>query len=237
MALSRNLLTAAALAAALAAPAAHAQGLDKADVEKIVRDYIASHGSELMASIEKAQKDEQLSKFRKLIDADTPVRGPASAPVTIVEFSDFQCPFCDKVQPTLAQLRAKYGNNIRWAFKNLPLEFHKDARPAAYAAMAAHRQGKFWDYSKILWANQDKFGDKFYEETAKKLKLDVAKFNTDRASAKVKAQVDHDLEQAQDMEARGTPYFMINGKGISGALPVEAFTQIIDAELASGKKK
>lgn len=233
----RPLLTAAVLASAVAVAAPHAQTLSKADVEKIVKDYIASHGSELMTSIETAQKQEQLARFAKLIDAQTPVRGPASAPVTIVEFSDFECPFCDKVQGTLAQVRAKYGDNIRWAFKNLPLDFHKSARPAAYAALAAHQQGKFWDFSKELWANQDKLGDAFYVATATKLKLDVAKFNTDRASARIKAQVDRDLEQAQGVEARGTPYFMINGKGISGALPVEAFSQIIDAELAARKKK
>lgn len=235
MLLRRALLTTALLALPFAP--AHAQAVTKADVEKIVRDYIAAHGSDLAESIQAAQEREQLAKFKQLIDPQTPARGPATAPVTIVEFSDFECPFCDKVQGTLAQVRARYGDNIRWAFKNLPLDFHKDARPAAYAALAAHQQGKFWEFSKQLWANQDKLGDKFYIETAKSLKLDLARFNTDRASARIKAQVDKDLQQAQTLEARGTPYFMINGKGISGALPLEAFSQIIDAELAAAKAK
>lgn len=213
----------------------HAQTMDKATVEKIVKDYIATHGDEMLTSITNAQNQAKQAEFKKLINATTPVSGPASAPVTIIEFSDFQCPFCDKVQGSLAEVRKTYGNNVRWAFKNLPLEFHPEARPSAYAAAAANKQGKFWEYSKKLWANQKNLGDKFYTQAAQELKLDMAKFEADRKSPAIKAIVDADLQDAQRVEARGTPFFVINGTGLSGALPVEAFKQVIDAELAKKK--
>lgn len=223
------------LALLLVSVSAHAQSLDKAAVEKIVKEYIATHGDEVLTAVTTAQEQAKIGEFKKLINANTPVKGPATATVTVIEFSDFQCPYCDKVQDSLTQVRAAYGDKVRWAFKNLPLEFHPQARPAAYAAMAANKQGKFWEYSKKLWANQQNLGDKFYVQLAQELKLDMTKFEADRKSAAIKAIVDADMKDAQAVEARGTPYFVINGTGLSGALPVEAFKQVIDAELAKKK--
>lgn len=209
---------------------------NKAQIEAVVRDYIAGHGDELMASIQNAAAKAQLAKAANLIGANTPTKGPVDAAVTIVEFSDFQCPFCDKVQSTLTDLRGKYGDKVRWVYKNLPLEFHPEARPAAYAAMAAQRQGKFWEYGQQLWAKQGQLGDKTYVAIAQDLKLDMDKFNKDRASAEIKAQVDADQADAEAMGARGTPHFVINGQAVSGALPEESFSQAIDAELKRAGK-
>lgn len=211
---------------------ASGQTMSQAQVEKIVHDYIAGHGDELMTSIQNSISKTQMEKASKLVSGNTPSKGPIDAPVTVVEFSDFQCPFCDRVQPTLTDLRAKYGDKVRWVFKALPLEFHPQARPAVYAAMAAQRQGKFWEYGQQLWQKQDQLGEKTYVAIAQDLKLDMDKFNKDRASAEVKAQVDADNADAEAMGARGTPYFLINGQGVSGALPEETFTAAIDAELA-----
>jgi protein-disulfide isomerase len=218
---------------AFAAPAA----LSKADVETIVKAYIQSHGEELSASIEAAQTRKQMALANGMIRADTPVKGPANAPVTIVEFMDIECPYCHGVQNSIKAVEARYGNKIRWAFKSLPLDFHKNARPAAYAAMAANKQGKAFEFVNEIFLQQDKLGEKLYVDTAKKLKLDMKKFNADRASAAVKAQVDRDLADAGLVEARGTPFFLINGQVVPGALPPEAFFKVIDAELAKTAKK
>lgn len=215
---------------------AAAGSASKAEIEAVVRDYIAANGQELMTSIENAANRAKSEKLSKMLGDDVPSKGPIDAPVTIVEFSDFQCPFCDRVQPGLLELREKYGKNIRWVYKNLPLDFHPEARPAAYASLAAHKQGKFWEYSTQLWAQQAQLGDKTYVAIAQGLKLDMAKFNKDRASNEVKAQVDADLQDAEAVGARGTPHFMINGQGLSGALPAAEFAKVIDAELAKAGK-
>lgn len=215
---------------------AMAQGLSRAEVQNIVREYIAANGDVVAKSLADFQQREKMAQVAKLIDRDTPVRGPASAAVTVVEFSDYECPFCARVQPTVEALQAKYGNRVRWAFKHLPLDFHPKAKPAAAAAIAAHKQGKFWEFSSKLWDNQNSLEDATFERIARELKLDVAKFNTDRASAAAAGQIERDMKDASGIGARGTPYFMINGEGVSGAMPLEAFTQVIDAALEQAKK-
>jgi protein-disulfide isomerase len=206
--------------------------MDKAAIEKVVHEYIAAHGEELVTSMEAAQKRQKQEALKKMINENTPTIGPVDAPVTVVEFSDFQCPFCGKVQPTVNDLRAKYGMKVRWAFKNLPLSFHPQAQPAAQAAEAARMQGKFWEYSKQLWANQATLNDATFAKIATDLKLDMKKFEADRISDKVKKIINDDLQDAQAAGASGTPFFLINGEGTSGAVPLEAFTTIIDGELA-----
>ncbi|PZP40692.1 MAG: hypothetical protein DI585_00250 [Pseudomonas fluorescens] len=209
---------------------------DKAAIEAVVRDYIATHGDELMNSIQASINAKQMDKIKNIITKDTPTRGPADAPITIIEFSDFQCPFCARVQPSLSELSTKYGKNIRWVFKNLPLSFHDEAKPAAYAALAAQNQGKYWEYADKLWANQASLGDKTYVKIAEELKLDMAKFNKDRADSKLQAIVEKDLEDAQAAGAQGTPHFIINGESMSGALPASEFIKVIDAKLDAAKK-
>lgn len=236
-------LAAASLALGVFAGAVLANGanagtavVSKADVEEIVRAYIADHGEELMLSIQKAGSRAQLDQMKNVIGEDTPTLGPVTAPVTIIEFSDYECPFCARVQDSVSELRKTYGDNVRWVYKNLPLSFHENARPAAYAALAAHKQGKFWDFHKALWAQQANLNDATYQNIAKELGLDMAKFNTDRASDAVKAQVEADLADAEAMGAKGTPHFVINGEGISGALPAAEFRKVIDAHLKIAKQ-
>lgn len=212
-------------------------GVSKAEVQAIVKEYIAGHGDEIVESVQAAKQRQQMEAVAKVIGGDAPSKGPIDAPVTIVEFSDFQCPFCDRVQPGIAKVREKYGDKVRWVYKNLPLEFHPEAKPAAYAALAAHKQGKFWEYSQILWSKQAALGDKTYVAIAEGLKLDMTKFNADRASEAIKKQVETDIADAQSVGAQGTPHFVINGKGASGALPEEAFVQMIDEELKTAGKK
>ena len=208
--------------------------LSRAQVEAIVSEYIEKNGDKLIGSIAAYQQRLQLAASSRAIRSDNPTQGPANAPVTIIEFVDFECPFCARVQPTTAELKKRYGNRVRWVAKHLPLSFHQKALPAAYAAQAAAMQGKYWEFSDKLWQRQEFLGDALYVELAKSLKLDLKKFNADRASAKVKAIVTADLADAEKVGARGTPFFLINGSPISGAMPAEAFTQVIEAAL-SGK--
>ena len=157
--------------------------------------------------------------------------GGADALVTIIEFSDFQCPFCTRVNPTLKQIKETYGDKVRVVFKHNPLPFHKDAPGAAYASLAAGMQGKFWPMHDKLFENQRALKRADLVKYAKELELDVQKFEKDMDAKGTKAMVDADQALAKKVGARGTPNFLINGKQISGARPFDSFKQVIDSEI------
>jgi protein-disulfide isomerase len=165
-------------------------------------------------------------------DAGRPSKGPASAPVQIIEFSDFECPFCFRANPTIAQVLSTYGDRVRLVYRHLPLPNHPNARPAAEAAACANEQGRFWEYHDQLFANQSKLSAADLKQHAAELKLDTAKFNACVDSRKFQKDVDADLDAAQLLGVSGTPHFFINGRALSGAQPLESFKQIIDEELA-----
>ena len=166
-----------------------------------------------------------------------PVLGPRNAPVTIVEWSDFQCPFCGRVEPTLQQLRQEYQGKIRIAWKNQPLSFHPNAMPAAEAAMAAHEQGKFWEFHDALFKQQGQLGPALYDEVAQKLGLDMKRFHASIEAHKSAALIQADMTAGRAVGAEGTPTFFINGKKLVGAQPIDAFKQLIDSELAAAVAK
>ena len=168
--------------------------------------------------------------------ADRPFAGPADALVTIVEFSDFQCPFCTRVNPTLKKIKETYPNDVRVVFRNLPLPMHKDAPAAARAGLAAHKQGKFWEMHDAMFASQRNLKPADLEKLAGDIGLDVAKFKADLDSAELKAAVDMDMKEAQKFGARGTPAFFVNGRFISGARPFESFDAVIKEEKAKAEK-
>jgi protein-disulfide isomerase len=171
----------------------------------------------------------------KVDPGSSPSMGPKNAPVTIVEYSDFQCPFCSRVVPTIKQLEEKYKGKVRVAFKNYPLPFHDKAQLAAEAAMAAHEQGKFWEMHDKLFGNQQALDRPSLEKYAQELGLDMGKFKEALDSGKFKQAVTADMQSANSLGGgMGTPTFFINGRKIAGAMPVEAFASIIDEEL---KKK
>ncbi len=211
--------------------------LNKQDVKSIVREFIEGNGELLLESIATYEKQRQQQLAMASVRKHTPILGPDKAPVTIIEFSEFECPFCRRAQPTLQKLRQRYGDRIRFAFKHLPLDFHAKAKPASYAAQAAWRQGKFWEFSAEIWKRQEFLGEKLFVEIAKELKLDMDKFNTDRASDDVKAEIAIDLADASAVGARGTPFFLINGQPLSGAQPIDAFVTVIEAALQKNEKK
>jgi protein-disulfide isomerase len=170
---------------------------------------------------------------------NSPSKGPKNAPLTVVVFSDFQCPFCGRVEPTLAQLEKEYAGKVRMVWKNFPLSFHQNAMPAAQAAMAADAQGKFWPMHDKLFANNTALERKDLEKYAQELGLNMDKFKADLDSGKYKAVVDAETKEGSTLGVTGTPAVFINGRKISGAYPFDTFKKIAEEELAkkSGKKK
>jgi len=162
--------------------------------------------------------------------------GGDDALVTIVEFSDFQCPFCGRVVPTLKQIAETYGAKARVVFKHNPLPFHKEAPYAAQAAWAAQQQGKFWEMHDVLFENMRELKPESIEQYAAKLGLDMARFKADVSSDAAKAAVQADMAMAAKLGARGTPHFFVNGKRLPGALPFDRFKEAIDAEVAAVEK-
>ena len=159
-------------------------------------------------------------------------RGPSTAKVTIVEFSDFQCPFCGRVIPTLEQLLRDYPNDVRILFRHNPLPFHDHAALAAEASVAAEMQGKFWEMHDKLFASQNDLERPALELRAVQLGLDLTAFRAALDSHAGQPRVDDDLALARRLGVRGTPTFFIDGRPVLGAQPLAAFKQIIDDELA-----
>ena len=179
-------------------------------------------------------KNKGLSDERKsvLLHPEDPSIGPTSAKVTIVEFSDFQCPYCGKAAATVHQVREQYGDKVRLVFKHHPLPFHKDAPLAHQAAAEANAQGRFWEFHDKLFGNQKAITRADLEADAQALGLDMARFRTALDSSVHKAHIDADASQAMELGASGTPAFFINGRLLSGAQPLDVFKKAIDEELA-----
>jgi len=171
-------------------------------------------------------------RFKVAIDG-APVRGNASAPVTIVEFADYHCPFCRKAEPVLDELRAKYGAKIRIAYLDFPLDnLHPQARAAAEASHCALEQGKFWEFHDRLFKNDPDSSQAALNRIAKEIGMDVAAFEACSSSGKYKTPVQASVQEGSRLEVTGTPTFFINGRILTGAQPVGAFVTIIDEELA-----
>ncbi|MBI3695589.1 MAG: thioredoxin domain-containing protein [Acidobacteria bacterium] len=165
------------------------------------------------------------------------LRGAPDAPVTIVEFSDFQCPFCQRVGPTLKEVLGKYEGKVRLAYRDFPLQqIHPQAQAAAEASRCAGEQGKFWDYHDLLFSKPGKLDKASLVEHAGALALDVKQFESCLAGGKFKAKVEEDLQEGTLAGVSGTPAFFINGVLLSGAQPAAAFEKIIEAELAAERK-
>ena len=163
----------------------------------------------------------QDDKVRPVPVGLSPTLGPDDAPVTIIEFSDFQCPFCSRVAPTIAELMKNHPGEIRLVYKHVPLPFHQQALPAARAAIAAARQGKFWPYHDALWAAQSRLGQEPYEDLARDLGLNLGSFKADRQTAQ--PDLDRDAADAKLAGASGTPSFLVNGRLLVGAQPLDSF--------------
>ena len=166
---------------------------------------------------------------------DDPMKGPAKAPVTIVEFSDYQCPYCGRAEATVLEVLKKYGDKVRLVYRDYPLSFHQNANIAAQASECAKDQGKFWEMHDAMFANQSKLTQPDLLETAGSLKMDKDKFKTCLDAGKYKNEVQKDFDDGQKYGVTGTPTFFINGIPMVGARDVNSFAEIIDAELERKK--
>lgn len=179
-------------------------------------------------------KQDDKTVWKVQVGENAPVKGNVAAPVTIVLFSDFQCPFCSKVEPTLEEVMKAYPEKVRVVWKDNPLPFHPRAEPAAELAREARAQKGdkgFWAAHDMLFKNQQKLADEDLLGYAKELSLDVDKVKAAITDKKYKSIFDADQDQADDLQAQGTPHMFINGRRIVGAQPVEKFKEIVDEEL------
>jgi protein-disulfide isomerase len=162
---------------------------------------------------------------------DDASRGPKDAPITIVEFSDYQCPYCARGEDSITKVLQKYGDKVRVVYRDYPLSFHKNAEISAIGSECAEEQGKFWEMHGAMFANQQKLSAPDLIETAAGLGLNKEEFKACLDSGKYVAEVKKDFQEGASYGVTGTPAFFINGVMLSGAQPAEAFYKVIDREL------
>jgi protein-disulfide isomerase len=216
----------------------------KSIVEKVIRenpklifDAYNNYRRELARKRQKRQLEANFNNpINYEIDPGNPKKGPEDAPITIIENTDFECPYCARGARTVKQLMEKYPGKIRLVFKNKPLSMHKNAESAAKAALAAHEQGKFWEYHDLLFSHSRQLGEEKYKEFAEQLGLDMEKFNKDRHSTEIAEQIEFDSALADEFGLRGTPSFVINGVIVKGAKPLSYFEKVINRLLAQSEK-
>jgi len=182
----------------------------------------------------------QKPKMQVAVDAGkAPAIGKDGAAVTIVEFSDFQCPFCARGADTVHEIKKKYGNKVKIAFRQFPLPMHKDARGAAEASMCVFDQNpdKFWKFHDAAFKAQDKLDGEGLEKLAKDSGANVDKFRECMNAKKYSQYVQEDMAYGEKIGVKSTPTFFVNGQLISGALPIESFSEVIDEELEGKTKK
>ena len=169
---------------------------------------------------------QDLNTNPQIIIGNSPTTGTTESKTVLLEFSDFQCPYCAQAHKTLKKFIAKHKNEVVLVYKHFPLsEIHPQAIPAATAAWSAQQQGKFWEYQDALFDNQKKLGEDLYLDVAKKLNLDLDKFANDRAIAYTEVQKDRQL--AENLGLTGTPFFIFNGKTLSGAVKISDFENLL----------
>ncbi len=206
------------------------------DLAPRIKSHLESQRPEtVLANLRAAAKVEVvLQPPRMNVAATGPSRGPADAPIVIVSFSDYQCPFCKRAEPTVDAVLAKYPTQVRLVFRHLPLDaLHPQARPAAIAAVCAEQQGKFWEYHTKLFENQGALGDEDLTKYATEVGLDAAAFKACQSSPEAAQRVQTDADSARAAGITGTPAFFINGILLSGARPQQDFEKWIDQELAA----
>lgn len=174
----------------------------------------------------------ELAPFREDVAATGPVRGNPHAPVTIVEFGDFQCPYCKQAEPTLRAILTKYRNDVRLVFRELPLtQLHPNAMTAAEAGVCADRQGKFWPMHDRMYADQNALDIDGLKATAKRLGLNADRFAACMSDTATARQIETDMQAAGALGIGGTPYFFVNGRPLNGSVPPEKFDTVISEEL------
>jgi protein-disulfide isomerase len=178
---------------------------------------------------------EDYSKVHEIPIGDAPILGNPDAPITLVEFSDFQCPFCARTAPLIKQVHDKYGDKVRIVYKHFPLGFHAAARPAAIASLAAQEQGKFWEMHDVLFENTGSLSEAKLDEYAQQAGLDMERFKADYAQKQTEydARVTAEYKEGVSVAVRGTPTLYINGRKVRER-SLAGMSAQIDAELQQG---
>jgi len=199
-----------------------------------LRAHIEGRRRESVLADLRSGRDIEISIARERVEvaATGPSIGPDDAPVTIIEFSDFQCPYCARTVKVIEALREAHPDTVRVVYRHLPLSFHGQARLAAIASVCADEQDRFWDYHDLLFGNQNALGRDDLIAHAAELGLDGTQFEACLDGPEAAAIVDTDLAAADELGATGTPTFFINGYKLTGARPLEQFEAIIEEELA-----
>jgi protein-disulfide isomerase len=193
--------------------------------------------TDFFAEIEKNfDVDYLIEPLRVEVAATGPGRGPEKAPITIVEFSDFECPYCKRVLPTLDQIEEKFGDQVRVVYRQYPLSSHANAVKAAEASLCAHEQGKFWEMHDLLFEEQEKLTLPDLKDKASRLALDAAAFAECIDSGRFALAVQTDLREGIAAGVDGTPAFFVNGRFISGAVPFEAIAEVIEDEIRRSER-
>lgn len=218
--------------------------MDEATVRKLVLEVIRENPKVVYQAVsDYARQEREQARRQKLersfservkisVDPSDPVKGPVDAAITIVEFTDFQCPYCARGAGVIDDLFEQYPGKLKLVFKNNPLKFHKLAVPAAKAALAAHRQGKFWPYYNLLFDNSSDLTPGLFITIAEQLELDTQRFNRDRDSDQIAAQIAGARQQALAHGFTATPTFVINGVVVVGAQQLDYFKAVVDRLLS-----
>ena len=208
-------------------------------MEQQVLQIIREHPEVLIESVQAYQKQQQqqvqqsrqaflqdLKINRTAVIGDSPVTGSPNSKIVLVEFSDFECPYCGEANKTLKKFMAKHQDEVTLVYKHFPLTpIHAQALPAAKAAWAANQQGKFWEYSDALFSNQKQLGEALYLDIATNLKLDLDKFKSDRSYAD--NAIGKDIQLAEKLGLTGTPFFVMNGETFSGAVKLSEIENVL----------
>lgn len=197
-------------------------------------------GSDSDAAALAAAQDEQVpaptATGVPAVTEDDHIRGNANAAITIIEYSDFQCPYCNRFHPTMQQVMEEYTDSVRWVFRHFPLSFHPEAMPAALASECAAEQGKFWEYADELFANQSSLGEEFYVTLASDLGLNTSQWQDCYDTSKYQDDIEAEATAGGAAGVSGTPgSFVIDSDGnaipIKGALPFSSVAAAIDSVL------
>jgi protein-disulfide isomerase len=208
-----------------------AEALRQAESDLLQQRQGAAHLAFLRSLRAKAGVRVLVQPDRVTVDPGGPTRGPQGAPVTIVEFSDFQCPYCMRVRPSLRAVREVYADKVRFVYKDFPLDFHTQAAKAAEAARCAGDQGKFWEMYDRLFANQGKLDVPALKQHALALGLAAPAFDACIDSGRFAEAVRTDAAEGRRVGVNGTPAYLINGRMLVGAQPFMGFAQVIEDEL------
>ncbi|MEW6493312.1 MAG: thioredoxin domain-containing protein [Cyanobacteriota bacterium] len=239
-ALERTALLLLCLALLTWALPAQAASPNSPQLEEQVLQIIRNHPEVILESVQAYEQKQQSQlqqvrqAFLKALETNpqavirqSPTTGASDSKVVLVEFSDFQCPYCAEAHKTIKQFMAKHRDEVTLVYKHFPLTpIHAEAMPAAKAAWAAGQQGKFWEYHDALFSQQDKLSEEFYLATAKSLNLDLEKFNRDRTNAD--AAIQEDIRLAQTLGLEGTPFLVMNSEAFNGAVQLSELEKALD---------